>query len=61
MDGQQHRAEKEAKQKIRLPVVHLPQLVGLALGIDEKKLGFKRHIVSCKGFLGKIGKEEKKE
>lgn len=63
MDGQQHRAEKEAKQKIRMPVIHLPQLVGLALGIDEKKLGFNRHIISCKEFLAKIPMkiEEKKE
>jgi succinate dehydrogenase / fumarate reductase cytochrome b subunit len=28
-----------------MPVLHLPQLVGLALGLDPKELGFGRHIV----------------
>ncbi len=29
-----------------LPTFHLPQLVGLALGVDPTKLGLKRHVVS---------------
>jgi succinate dehydrogenase / fumarate reductase, cytochrome b subunit len=28
-----------------MPVLHLPQLVGLALGLDPGQLGFGRHIV----------------
>ncbi len=28
-----------------MPVLHLPQLVGLALGLEPKQLGFSRHIV----------------
>jgi succinate dehydrogenase / fumarate reductase cytochrome b subunit len=28
-----------------MPVLHLPQLVGLALGLEPKQLGFQRHIV----------------
>lgn len=34
-----------AKEKIGLPVIHLPQLLGLALGIDAEKLGFDKHMV----------------
>jgi succinate dehydrogenase / fumarate reductase cytochrome b subunit len=28
-----------------MPVLHLPQLVGLALGLDPKELGLNRHVV----------------
>ncbi|MDR3440229.1 CoB--CoM heterodisulfide reductase iron-sulfur subunit B family protein [Telmatospirillum sp.] len=35
------------------PVLHLTQLVGLALGIDREKLGLSRHIVSTESLLAK--------
>ena len=54
MDGQQHRAEKMVGEQLRMPVLHLPQLVGLAIGIDAKRLGLGRHVVSCKELMGKI-------
>ena len=28
-----------------MPVLHLPQLVGLALGLDPAELGLTRHVV----------------
>ena len=28
-----------------MPVLHLPQLVGLALGLDPKELGLNKHVV----------------
>ena len=28
-----------------MPVLHLPQLVGLALGLEPKELGLSRHVV----------------
>jgi succinate dehydrogenase / fumarate reductase cytochrome b subunit len=28
-----------------MPVLHLPQLVGLALGLEPKELGLQRHVV----------------
>jgi succinate dehydrogenase / fumarate reductase cytochrome b subunit len=28
-----------------MPVLHLPQLVGLAFGLDPKELGLSRHVV----------------
>jgi succinate dehydrogenase / fumarate reductase cytochrome b subunit len=59
MDGQQFRAEKVSGKELNIPVLHLPQLVGLALGIDKKKLGFKRHIVSCDAALERIRAPEK--
>ena len=29
----------------RMPVLHLPQLVGLALGLEPKELGIGKHVV----------------
>ena len=30
-----------------MPVLHLPQLVGLALGLSPKELGIGRHVVQA--------------
>lgn len=35
------------------PVLHLTQLVGLALGIEQEKLGLSRHIISTDALLAK--------
>lgn len=35
------------------PVLHLTQMVGLALGIEKEKLGLSRHIVSTDALLAK--------
>jgi succinate dehydrogenase / fumarate reductase cytochrome b subunit len=42
---QQPLAEKVVGRELDMPVLHLPQLVGLALGLEPKELGFKRHVV----------------
>jgi succinate dehydrogenase / fumarate reductase cytochrome b subunit len=36
-------------------VLHLPQLVSLALGISPEQLGLDRHIVSTRPVLEKLG------
>lgn len=46
LDGNQHRAERQRETKIGLPILHLPQLIGLALGCGPKEMQFKRHMVS---------------
>ena len=46
LDGQQPAAAGIKKQAIGLPVLHLPQLVGLALGLSPKELRLNRHVVS---------------
>ncbi len=46
MDIYQERAGKAVNAKLDLPVLHLPQLIGLAMGIPAKQLGFARHLVS---------------
>lgn len=42
MDVQQHNISKEVGRETGLPVLHLPQLIGLALGVDSKELGLER-------------------
>lgn len=44
-DLQQPLAAKTVGRRLGLPVLHLPQLVGLALGLTPIELGFSRHIV----------------
>jgi len=45
LDLQQPLAARAVGRELDLPVLHLPQLVGLALGLEPKELGFNRHIV----------------
>ncbi len=51
LDNYQGMAEKKLSQKISMPVFHLSQLVGLALGLDADQLGLGRHLVSPEGIL----------
>ena len=45
LDLQQPLAEKVVGRDLALPVLHLPQLVGLALGLEPKELGMDKHVV----------------
>jgi len=45
LDLQQPVAEALVGRELKMPVLHLPQLVGLALGLSPKELGLGRHIV----------------
>jgi succinate dehydrogenase / fumarate reductase, cytochrome b subunit len=45
LDLQQPLAEAIVGRDLKMPVLHLPQLVGLALGLEPKELGFGRHII----------------
>jgi succinate dehydrogenase / fumarate reductase cytochrome b subunit len=45
LDLQQPLAERVVQRPLAMPVLHLPQLVGLALGLDPKELGLDRHVV----------------
>ena len=46
LDMQQPEAAKVVGRDLGLAVLHLPQLVGLALGFDPKQLGMPKHIAS---------------
>ncbi|HEX8105897.1 MAG TPA: CoB--CoM heterodisulfide reductase iron-sulfur subunit B family protein [Solirubrobacteraceae bacterium] len=45
LDLQQPLAAREVGRELDLPILHLPQLVGLAFGLSPKELGMNRHIV----------------
>lgn len=51
LDAYQPGAQKGFDKDITLPVLHLPQLIGLALGLSAKELGIKRHIVDALPML----------
>jgi succinate dehydrogenase / fumarate reductase cytochrome b subunit len=45
LDLQQPLAERQIGRPLDMPVLHLPQLVGLALGLSPKELGLQYHVV----------------
>jgi len=55
LDSRQPEVAKATAQTLDLPVLHLSQLVSLALGIAPEKLGLDRHVVSTKKVLAKLG------
>ena len=59
LDGTQSRAEAHKGRKINLPVLHLPQLVGLALGFTPKEMEMQRHLVSTSPVEAKAKKKAK--
>lgn len=55
LDSRQPEVEKITGQSLGLPVLHLPQLVALSLGVSPKELGLDRHVVSTRPVLEKLG------
>ncbi len=45
LDLNQPLAERTVGRDLNMPVLHLPQLLGLALGLAPKELGLNRHVV----------------
>jgi succinate dehydrogenase / fumarate reductase, cytochrome b subunit len=45
LDSFQREIEQDMGQKLDMPVLHLPQLVGLALGLSPEELRIDRHMV----------------
>jgi len=57
LDGFQPKAAAQRRTTIDLPILHLPQVVGLAMGMDPKKMGLNKHIISTKKLLSKVAVE----
>lgn len=55
LDSRQPEVERVIGQELGLPVLHLPQLIALSLGIPPKQLGLDKHIVSTRPVLEKLG------
>jgi succinate dehydrogenase cytochrome b subunit len=45
LDLQQPLAERTVGRQLNMPVLHLPQLLGLAFGLEPNELGMQRHVV----------------
>ena len=56
LDAKQRAVEREAGEKMGIPVLYLSQFLGLALGLTPRKLGLHRLITSPRNLLEKIQK-----
>lgn len=54
LDAYQAQIERQLGERLDLPVFYFTQLLGLALGIDERELGLGRLIVSPSKVLAKV-------
>ena len=54
LDGYQPKAMAQAQRRIDLPILHLPQLIGLAIGISPENLGLQKHIISTGNVVRKV-------
>jgi len=54
LDIYQERAGRKVGTNLNLPVLHLPQMLGLAMGVPAEDLGLQRHLVSVDPFLEKV-------
>ena len=54
LDAWQQKLEASTGRTFDMPVLHLAQLVGVAAGLEESELKFKRHIVDPRPALQKL-------
>jgi succinate dehydrogenase / fumarate reductase, cytochrome b subunit len=51
LDIYQDRAGQAVNTSLNLPILHLPQLLGLAMGIPAKDLGMSRHLIPVDSII----------
>jgi succinate dehydrogenase / fumarate reductase cytochrome b subunit len=54
LDAYQNQAAKAVGHALDMPVLHLPQVVGLALGASPDELGLPRHLVSTTAVTDRL-------
>jgi succinate dehydrogenase / fumarate reductase cytochrome b subunit len=54
LDIYQDRAGRAVNTPLDLPILHLPQLLGLAMGLPPKQLGTARHLVPVDAIVRKL-------
>lgn len=54
LDIYQERAGQAVKTALNLPILHLPQLLGLAMGIPAQDLGLSRHLISVDRIVTRL-------
>jgi succinate dehydrogenase / fumarate reductase, cytochrome b subunit len=56
LDIYQDRAGQAVNTSLNLPILHLPQLLGLAMGIPAKDLGVSRHLIPVDAIVRTVEK-----
>jgi len=59
LDIYQERAARKVETNLNLPVLHLPQMLGLAMGVSAKELGVEHHLVPVDSILKVVGERRK--
>jgi succinate dehydrogenase / fumarate reductase, cytochrome b subunit len=54
LDAWQSKLEAQTGESFKMPILHLSQLVGVAAGLEESELKFKRHVVPVDQVLEKV-------
>jgi succinate dehydrogenase / fumarate reductase cytochrome b subunit len=54
LDAQQPSAAAVIEKELGVPILHLPQLIGLAIGIEPNELRMDRHVVGTQKVLDKV-------
>ncbi len=54
LDAQQPSAAQVIERELNLPILHLPQLIGLAIGIEPEALRMNRHVIGTQKVLDKV-------
>jgi succinate dehydrogenase cytochrome b subunit len=54
LDAWQSKLKAATGRDFAMPILHLSQLVGVAAGLEDSELKFKRHVVSVKPVLDKL-------
>ena len=54
LDSYQDKVSRVLGKPIKIPVTFLPQLIGVAFGLPEKEMQFKRHMVPVEPVMAKV-------
>jgi succinate dehydrogenase / fumarate reductase cytochrome b subunit len=54
LDAWQSKLEAQTGESFKMPILHLSQLVGVAAGLEESELKFKRHVVPVDDVLERV-------
>ncbi len=54
LDAWQSKLKKATGKDFQMPILHLSQLIGVAAGLEDAELKFRRHVVSVQPMLEKL-------
>ncbi len=61
LDIYQERAGRKVNAKLDLPVLHLPQMLGLAMGVPAADLGMQHHLVPADSIVRAVEERQKEQ